>query len=176
MFRSFGDGRGGYRMQSHKWTWRGLLILAVAAPAGLFALDRPPPVPPRSPPPPPREVDLKRVYDALPEQYDLDRLGEWCALPPREATADEATTIQSGVLSAIEPAQEGRDPLMGRWKDDPARRAEVVRNVFLSPDRTRWVRLSDPADPNRWVGLVVRRHYNTAQYSHLIVFRVAVGF
>ncbi|MFO0797374.1 MAG: hypothetical protein U0804_07835 [Gemmataceae bacterium] len=163
-------------MQSHKWVLRALLVLAVAVPVGLFTTDRPPPPRPQVPPPTPRLIELLSVYDALPEHPDFDRLQEWCVLTPREATADEADTIRAAVRGAVEPVPPIRDPLMGRWPDDPGRRAELVRVAFETPDRTGYVRLSDPAVSSRWIGLVIRRYYNTAQWDQLIAFRVAVGF
>jgi hypothetical protein len=60
------------------------------------------------------------------------------------------------------------------------RYADYLRSAppqtYKFPDGLRWVRLSHPADRNRWIGLGVRDMYNTGWTAHAILCRVPVGF
>jgi hypothetical protein len=149
-------------MLTRIWLIRGLIVLALAVPISLIAF-----APWR--PPIDVEADLRRVYKAIPECCLYDKLSEWSGLRARDATPAEAAFLRRAVESA---------PGLARvWC---GRYADYLRSAppqtYKFPDGLRWVRLSHPADRNRWIGLGVRDMYNTGWTAHAILCHVPVGF
>jgi hypothetical protein len=107
------------------------------------------------------------VYECLAERYVLDDLDIWCGLTVTPASADEVTRLNAAAYTT-DPRGAIRDSL-ATWT-----MAELSR--LWPSSELEWYKLHDPAAPNRWIGVAVRKRDLKDRSSRSIGCRVRMGF
>jgi hypothetical protein len=108
------------------------------------------------------------VYEQLADRYDFDKLDEWCGLKVSLATPEEVARLENAAIAAG-PREAMCAP--GPWKDK-----SIEHDHVWLVNGLEWYRLHDPAAPHRWVGVAVKREWNSGWSPYRVWCRVKVGF